>query len=172
MNFTIQLPFLIILLSNFASASDRIVIECESKKVTKIKYWKNNYAWFQPLEYLQSKKSQMKGKLFHDLEVTGGNCFELIIRGKQNKNEYTDIVELNESPTPKTMPVDFKNLHLCQDIAMHRMIQYDKRDPYQYKHGDVSEADDSMEKSDGQFTCYHRVRLCHHDIFFHLVNLL
>ena len=167
MNFTIQLPFLIILLSNFASASDRIVFECESKKVTKIKYWKNNYARFQPLEYIPSKKSQMKGKLFHDLEVTGGNCFELIIRGKQNKNEYTDMVKLNGSPTPKTMETDFENLNLCQDIAMQRMIHYDEREPYQYKQGDVTEGEGeaavSMEPMDGQLSCYHRVRLSKQD---------
>ena len=101
----------------------------------------------------------MKGKLFHDLEVTGGNCFELIIRGKQNKNEYTNIVKLNESPTPKTMPVDFKKLHLCQDIAMQRMIQYNERDPYKYKQGDVTAVGDSMKLWDGRTACYHQVRL-------------
>ena len=154
------------------TAGDKIEFECDSKKVKNIKYIKEDSKFFPSLEYNSTKKDEIAGPLYHDLEVTGGRCFDLIIRGKQNKNEYTDIVELNESPTPKTMPVDFKNLPLCQDIAMHRMIQYDKRDPYQYKHGDVSEADDSMEKGDGQFTCYHRVRLCHHDIFFHLVNLL
>ena len=109
----------------------------------------------------------MKGKLFHDLEVTGGNCFDLIIRGKQNKNNYTEMVKLNGTPTPKTMEVDFKNLNLCQDISMQRMIQYDEREPYQYKHGDVTEGEgeaaNSMERQDGQLTCYHRVRLSKQD---------
>ena len=56
------------------------------------------------------------------------------------------------------MKTDFKNLHLCQDIAMKREIQYNKRDPYQYKEGDMSEGNDSMEPQNGQLTCYHRVR--------------
>ena len=142
------------------TTGDKIEFECDSAKVKNIKYIKEDSNIFQSLEYISPEKDKITGPLNHNLEVTGGRCFGLIIRGKQNKNEYTDIVELNESPTPKTMPVDFENLHLCQDIAMHRMIQYDKRDPYQYKHGDVSEVDDSMEKSDGQLTCYHRVRLC------------
>ena len=109
----------------------------------------------------------MKGKLFHDLEVTGGNCFDLIIRGKENKNDYTDLVKLNGSPTPKTMETDFENLNLCQDIAMQRMIHYDEREPYQYKQGDVTEGEGeaavSMEPIDGQLSCYHRVRLSEHD---------
>ena len=82
MNFAIQLPFLIILLSNFTSSSDRIEFGCESTNVNKIKCTKNNYRRFQSLEYLQPKKPQISGKLYHDLEVTGGNCFDLIIRGK------------------------------------------------------------------------------------------
>jgi hypothetical protein len=166
MKLSIQIPFLITLLSNLISASDRVEFECESKKVTNIKYLKNNYALFPPLEYLQPEKPKMEGKLFHDLVVTGGDCFDLIIRGRQNKNEYTEMVKLHGSPTPKTMEPEFQNLNLCQDIAMQRMIQYDEREPYQYKQGDVTEGEaaNSMEPQDGQLTCYHRVRLSKHII--------
>ena len=145
-----------------AIAGDKIEFECDSTKVKNIKYIKQDKRKFQSLEYVPPKKEDISGELYQDLEVTGGKCFDFIIRGQQIKNEYTDIVNLNDSPTPKSMKTDFKNLHLCQDIAMKREIHYDARDPYQYKEGDVSEAskEDSMEKSDGQLTCYHRVRLC------------
>jgi hypothetical protein len=73
------------------------------------------------------------------------------------------MVKLNGSPTPKSMETDFKNLNLCQDISMQRMIQYDERKHYQYEQGDVTECEGeaavSMKPMDGKLTCYHRVRL-------------
>jgi hypothetical protein len=142
------------------SAGDRIEFECNSNIVKSIKYVKEDSRFFHSLEYFPPKKDEITGLLYHDLEVTGGRCFDLIIRGQQNMFEYVDMVKLSNSPTPKTMKPDFKNLHLCQDIAMQRMIQYQAREPYQYMHGDVSEVGDSMEKSGGgQLTCYHRVRI-------------
>ena len=82
MNLSIQIPFLITLLSNIISTSDRVEFECEANNVTSIKYVKNNYASFPPLEYLQPEKPKTTGYLYHDLEVIGGTCFDLIIRGQ------------------------------------------------------------------------------------------
>ena len=155
-----------ILLSMFLSlvlSMDRIEFECRSKYVMDIKYTKDYKDRFRSLEYKPPEKGQIKGKLYHDLEVTGGGCFDLIIRGHQKKNEHTEMVKLNGPATPTSMLPDFNNLHLCQDIAMERVILYKTRELYKYRQGDVSELGENMKGNDGRLTCYHRVR---HTILF------
>ena len=95
---------------------------------------------------------------YTDIEVTGGACFDLIIRGHQKKNEHTEMVKLNGPTTPTSMVPDFKNLHLCQDTAMERVILNNARELYKYKQGDVSELGDNMKGYNGRLQCYHRVR--------------
>ena len=76
----------------------------------------------------------------------------------ENKNEHTEIIKLSGPTIPTHMVPDFKNLHLCQDIAMERVILYNARELYKYKQGDMSELGDNMKGYDGRLTCYHRVR--------------
>ena len=146
------------MISILVSSMDRIKFECSSKNIIDIKYTKNYEKRFPPLEYFAPEKAQIKGHLYHDIEVTGGACFDLIIRGHQKKNEHTEMVKLNGPATPTSMLPDFNNLHLCQDIAMERVILYKTRELYKYKQGDVSELGENMKGNDGRLTCYHRVR--------------
>ena len=144
--------------SSLVSSLDRIYFECSSRNVMDIKYTKNYENRFSSLEYIPTEKTKIKGTLYHDLQVTGGGCFDLIIRGHQNKNEHTEMIKLNGPATPTSMVPDFKNLHLCQDIAMERVILYNERELYKYKQGDLSESGENMKGYDGRLTCYHRVR--------------
>ena len=153
-----QISILLSMFSSLVSSMDIIEFECSSKIVIDIKYTKNYKNRFSSLEYIPPEKTKIKGTLYHDLQVTGGGCFDLIIRGHQNKNEYTEMVKLKGPFTPTHMVPDFNNLHLCQDIAMERVILYNARDLYKYKQGDVSELGEHTKGHDGRLTCYHRVR--------------
>ena len=48
-------------------------------------------------------KPTKKGHFYHDLEVNGGGYFDLIIRGHQDKNEYTEMLKLDGKTTPTSM---------------------------------------------------------------------
>ena len=160
MDCSTSLSFLLLVLLTFASGNDeidKIEFTCNSENVGSIEHTKNDKFVFQPLEYLPpaSNPNETIGILKHELVVTGGSCFELIVRGK----ESIEIVKVKQQTTPITMEPKFKNLHLCQDIVMERFVEYNLRDPYQYREGDVSAVGYSMQPHSGQMKCYHRLRL-------------
>ena len=68
------------------------------------------------------------------------------------------MIKLSGPTTPTSMVPDFKNLHLCQDTAMERVILNNARELYKYKQGDVSELGEHMKGHDGRLQYYHRVR--------------
>ena len=63
-----------------------------------IKYAKNYENQFSSLEHILPEKTKIKGSWYHDLQVTGGTCFDLIIKGHQKKNEHKEMVKLNGPP--------------------------------------------------------------------------
>ena len=66
-----QLLILLSMFSSLVSSMDRIEFECRSTHVMDIKYTKDYKDRFQSLEYIPPEKAQIKGHLYHDMEVTG-----------------------------------------------------------------------------------------------------
>ena len=122
--------------------TDRIVFQCNGRSVTSIHYDRQPREPRQSLEYLPPETTtDIVGNLEHDLVVEGGKCYNLVVDGIQVKDSHTEMINITGYHTPKILqqPVDWSGLHLCQDIAMERYITYARREPYQYREGDVAE---------------------------------
>ena len=124
MNILAQVLFLISPHILLATAGDKIEFKCRSNMANDINYSKKDKSNFQSLEYLFPTGNYIIGKLDLGIEVTGGNCFDLIVNGRQIKDQYKKIVNLNSSPTPRNIQPDFAGLHLCQDIATVKNQKY------------------------------------------------
>ena len=149
------LPVILVLTST--SATDKIDFACNSEE--DIFFTRQDSHNVPPLEYAAPKTEQINeeitGKLHHDLVLTGGRCFDLKLWGRKGK----DYIEIDFI----TQPTDFKTLHLCQDIPIERHVEYNKRNPYQYKQGDVQVGEGAFGIESAEIlarnglTCYHRV---------------
>ena len=138
--------------------TDRIVFQCNGRKVTSINYYKTGTEP-RSLEYkCAGTNTDIVGNLEHDLVVEGGECYNLVIDGIQVNGSHTEMINITGYQTPKILQPDWSGLHLCQDIAMERYITYDRREPYQYREGEVDFTGYSMKGQDKVLEeCYHRI---------------